>query len=175
MFNTAAMLEGVSTDTPWLTPEQLGAWMHLSGVLMTLPAAIDAGLKRDAGVNFFEYSILAGLSRSRDRSMQMSELAVLAYGSQSRLSHAVSRLERQGWIERRASDCDVRTVRAILTDAGYEHLQAVAPAHVAEARRLVIDVLTPEELEQLGAISRRLLEVTTPGATCQIDQAIPAA
>src|SRR4051812_6532823 len=82
------------TEVPWLAGDERHAWIALTAVLMTLPPAIDAQLKRDAGINFFEYSILSSLSQAPGRTVRMSELAHLAAGSLSRLSHAVSRLER---------------------------------------------------------------------------------
>src|SRR5262245_12144774 len=86
---------------PWLSCEERAAWMTLATVMTGLPAAIEAQLKKDAGVNFFEYSILVALARPQSHSVQMTHLALLAGGSLSRLSHAVSRLERQGLVRRR--------------------------------------------------------------------------
>ncbi|WP_370326475.1 hypothetical protein [Euzebya sp.] len=57
-------------------------------MLMSVPTAIDAQLKRDSGVNFFEYSILSQLSGAPGCRLQMTRLAQLAGGSLSRLSHA---------------------------------------------------------------------------------------
>ena len=38
-------------------------------MLMTLPTALDAQLKRDAGLNSFEYHVLAALSDAPDHSL----------------------------------------------------------------------------------------------------------
>ena len=76
--------------------------------------------------------------------MGMGELATLSQGSPSRLSHAVARMERAGWIERRNGEA--RCVNAHLTAAGRRKLVASAPGHVREVRRLVIDVLTADQL-----------------------------
>lgn len=129
-------------------------------LLMTLPPALDAQLKRDAGVNTFEYHILVALADRPDRSLTMGELALLTQGSPSRLSHAVSRLERAGWIERRSGEA--RCVNAQLTSAGLEKLMASAPGHVREVRRLVIDTLSPEQLRALGVAARIVAEQADP-------------
>jgi DNA-binding MarR family transcriptional regulator len=163
----------VSDDTPWLTSGQLDTWMHLAGVIMTLPPALDAQLKRNAGLNLYEYSILVGLAQAPDRSRQLCELAQVAYGSQSRLSHAISRMEKQGWVARRDVG-GAHRVAAVLTDAGYAKLVEAAPGHVREVRRLVIDVLTPEQLGQLGSISRSLLGASSPQAPALLDVALTA-
>src|SRR5690348_3099689 len=102
------------TDVPWLSDDERHAWMAFSAMLMTVPPAIDGQLKRDAGINFFEYSILTSLSESPDHTVRMSTLAHLAGGSLSRLSHAVSRLERQGWVRRRPSETEARCIMAEL-------------------------------------------------------------
>ena len=165
---------GVTDDTPWLDTEQLVAWMHLVGLTMALPAEIDAQLKRDSCLNFFEYSILSGLSNRPGRSMQMSHLALWSWGSQSRLSHAVTRLEKHGFVERRSGSAEPRAVEAVLTEAGVAKLVEAAPQHVRAVRRLVIDVLTPEELTQLKNIARRILAAASPDGLRPIDEAAGA-
>lgn len=162
------------TDVPWLAAGERHAWMALTAVLMTLPPAIDAQLKRDAGVNFFEYTILSSLSEAPGRTRRMSELAHLAAGSLSRLSHAVSRLERQGWVVRRSCDSvSSRSVEAFLTDAGMAAVVAAAPEHVREARRLVFDALSPEQVDQLTAIARQLLGAAAPHMTACLGDPVP--
>lgn len=145
---------------PWLSPEQQEDWAALIGLVMTLPGALDAQLKRDAGVNSFEYHLLARLSMAPARTLPLSDLAEQAQGSLSRLSHAITRLERAGWVERRTCTDRGRRVEARLTDAGWAKVEDMAPGHVREARRLVVDVLTPEQLAALGDAARAINAVT---------------
>ncbi|MCU7728806.1 MarR family winged helix-turn-helix transcriptional regulator [Actinoplanes sp. KI2] len=159
-------------DVPWLADDERAAWMTLISLLMSLPTAIDAQLKRDAGLNFFEYSILTALSRPPGRPVRMNTLALFAGGSASRLSHAVSRLERQGWVRREVQNPEVRCTEAMLTEKGLAALAAAAPDHVREARRLVFDAITPEQVAQLQQISRQLLEVAAPEVATALDRAI---
>src|SRR3954453_5213228 len=152
-------------DGPWLSQEQLHEWKSLVAMLMTVPASLDAQLKQDAGLNLFEYHILVELSGAPERSL--SELAAQTRGSLSRLSHAVSRLEAAGWVERRSCGGAGRRTEAILPAAGWRKLRQAAPGHVREARRLVIDALTPGQLENLGEAARCIVAVANPevGAT----------
>jgi DNA-binding MarR family transcriptional regulator len=154
-------------DGPWLSPEQLREWKSLMALLMTVPTSLDAQLKQDAGLNLFEYHILVELAEAPERSCVLSELAAQTRGSLSRLSHAVSRLEAAGWVERRSCGGAGRRTEALLTAAGWRKLQQTAPGHVREARRLVIDALTAEQLENLGAAARCIVAVANPeiGAT----------
>ena len=152
---------------PWLSQGEQQDWADLMRLVMTLPPAMDAQLKRDAGINTFEYHLLARLSMAPGRTLVLSELAWQAQGSLSRLSHAVTRLERAGWVERRACNDKGRRVEARLTDAGMAKVEAAAPGHVREARRLVVDVLTREQLAALGEAARAITAVTMaedPGA-----------
>lgn len=147
---------------PWLTSAELRDWKSLLALVMTVPVTLDNQLKRDAGINSFEYHVLVGLADAPGRSMAMSDLAMLTQGSASRLSHAVSRLERDGLVERRACAEAGRRTSARLTDDGMVLLERVAPAHVREVRRVVIDVLTPEQLAALGECARQIVGVAAP-------------
>ena len=150
-----------TSETEWLTDEQLRQWKSLMALMMALPPALDAQLKRDSGLNSFEYHVLARLSDQPAGKLRMSELSTYTQGSPSRLSHAVARLERAGWIERRSAEA--RCVNAHLTEAGRRKLAESAPAHVREVRRLVIDQLTPEQLDALGAAARLVVGQIEPG------------
>jgi DNA-binding MarR family transcriptional regulator len=142
-------------------------------LLMTVPTSLDAQLKQDAGLNLFEYHILVELAGAPERSRILSELAAQTRGSLSRLSHAVSRLEAAGWVERRSCGGAGRRTEAILTAAGWRKLQQASPGHVREARRLVIDALTAEQLKDLGAAARCIVAVANPeiGATLTENEA----
>jgi DNA-binding MarR family transcriptional regulator len=145
-------------DPEWLSEDERGAWLVFVEVMVRGLATLDSQLQRDSGISHFEYGILAGLSEAPDRTLQMSPLAAMANGSLSRLSHAVKRLEERGWVRRAPSPGDGRLTEATLTDAGWEKVIASAPGHVAQVRRLVIDALTPEQLEQLRDIGLSMLE-----------------
>jgi DNA-binding MarR family transcriptional regulator len=149
----------------WLDDAELGAWIPFSAMLMALLSALDAQLKRDAGLSLFAYTAMAGLSEAPERTLPMSELAVLANGSLSRLSHAVSSLERRGWVQRSPCPDNARITLATLTDAGYKKVLATAPGHVETVRRLVLDAVSPDRLHTLGALSRQVLvSLGHPGA-----------
>lgn len=140
-------------DPRWLSDDEQGAWQALIGVMMRVPALLDTQLQRDAGITHFDYGILVRLSQCTGRRMQMSTLADVTNGSLSRLSHAVKKLEAKGWVERSPDPEDGRLTEATLTKAGFAKLKKTAPGHVAEARRLVIDAISPSQLRQLRSIA----------------------
>ena len=150
----------------WLSSEEQAAWRSFVALLIRLPAALDAQLQKDADISNFEYMVLSSLSEAPNRTLRMSDLAALASGSLSRLSHVVRRLETRGWIRREPCPGDGRFVNAVLTDDGWAKVVATAPGHVAAVRSLLVDVLTPEQLRSLGAISAQVL--TGPGLVTAI-------
>jgi DNA-binding MarR family transcriptional regulator len=77
--------------------------------------------------------------------------------SPSRLSHAVARLESEGWVRRERHPDDRRTTIAQLTDEGMAVVKAAAPGHVAEVRRILFDVLTPQQVRALTEITESAL------------------
>jgi len=128
-----------------------------------LPAALDSQLQREAGMTHFEFIVMAALSRQPGHRLQLKELAVMANGSLSRLSHVVSRLEREGWV-RRVSGNKGRATNAELTDKGFRKLREAGPIHFQEVRRRVFDVLTPEEVKDLRRLTGRLNAGLLPDA-----------
>jgi DNA-binding MarR family transcriptional regulator len=131
------------------------AWLQFATTFTLLPAALDSQLQREAGMSHFEFEVLVALSRQPDRRLQLKDLAVLANGSLSRLSHVISRLEGRAWV-RRTSASRGRATYAELTDQGYRKLMAAGPIHLREVRRLVFDVLTPEEVKALKQVTSRI-------------------
>jgi DNA-binding MarR family transcriptional regulator len=142
----------------WLDDEQQAAWRAFNGAMVRLRWALECQLQRDAGLSFLEYHALARLSEMPAPTMRMSELAEVTDSSLSRLSHLIKRLEARQLVRREPDPDDGRYTNAILTPAGLELLVTSAPAHVAKVRDLVIDALTPAQLQQLGVASERILE-----------------
>ncbi|MDX3104185.1 MarR family winged helix-turn-helix transcriptional regulator [Nonomuraea angiospora] len=150
----------------WLTAEEMESWLALVSVLIKLPAALDAQLLRDAGISHFEYQVLAGLSMTPERTMRMSDLAVISEGSLSRLSHVVNRLEKRGWVRRAPDPEDGRYTLAILTGEGWDKVVETAPGHVEAVRGFVFDALTKAQIRQLREIGRRITHAIDPGDGC---------
>src|SRR5258707_14096261 len=84
----------------WLDEDDRETWVAFARMLIRLPTALDNQLQRDSDLSHFEYGILASLSEADEGTLRMSELAIFANGSLSRLSRAVARLERRDWVTR---------------------------------------------------------------------------
>lgn len=158
-------------DPHWLTATERRAWLRLLAVVELLPGALDSQLRREASFTHFEYQTLAMLSESPERTLQMSALADRTNATLPRLSHVITRLADRGLVERRACPEDGRATNVVLTDAGWDAVVAAAPGHVATARAVVVDALTPEQIVQVAEISEAILTRLDPDGrmTGQLD------
>jgi DNA-binding MarR family transcriptional regulator len=138
--------------TRWLTPEEQRAWRAYVAATHLLEDAIDRQLQQDAGMPHLYYSILANLSEAPERRLRMTDLAEKTKITRSRLTYAVTRLEKDGLIRRENCRWDKRGSIAALTDEGMAVLERTAPGHVETVRAFLFDQLTEEQVEQLEEI-----------------------
>lgn len=152
----AAAPEGATTR--WLDAHEQEAWRAFLQSHVLLFSQLESEMAGTAGVPMAYYEIMVQLSEAPDRRLRMSELAAFSNQSRSRLSHAVARLEDLGWVERHACATDRRGAYAVLTDQGFAALEGAAPTHVTGVREHLFDRLTPEQVDQMKAISEAVLE-----------------
>jgi len=144
-------------EVRWLDDDEHRAWDPFIGLLLKLPNALDAAVRKHTGLTHFEYAVLSSLSEADGRTRTMSALAEFTNSSLSRLSHVVARIEQRGWIRRSTCPTSARVTLATLTDEGMAVVVAAAPQYVEAVRALVIDALDPQQLPHLAGISGRLL------------------
>jgi DNA-binding MarR family transcriptional regulator len=148
------MTTTVTAEPRWLSEEEQRAWRAYMASAQLVSDALDRQLQRDAGMPHAYYSLLVWLSETPERRMRMTELAERSKITRSRLSHAISRLEQNGWVRRENCPSDRRGQLAVLTDEGFAALAAAAPGHVEAVRSAIFDRLSPEQIQQLGEIHR---------------------
>jgi DNA-binding MarR family transcriptional regulator len=100
---------------------------------------LDRRLDSSAGLSLPDYTLLARLRDAGDDGLRMSELADSAVFSRSRISHAITRLENQGWVERRSCPTDRRGSFAVLTDSGKDKLAEAEPVHSEVIKEHMLD------------------------------------
>lgn len=118
---------------------------------------IERDLQRSAGMPLAYYLILAMLSEAPEKRLRMNKLSEIVSFSQSRLSHAVTRLEELGWVRREQVTGDKRGQCAVLTDSGWERLVQVSPLHAETVRATVFDPLSEGQLAALDDIVTTIL------------------
>jgi DNA-binding MarR family transcriptional regulator len=148
--------------TRWLDAQEQQIWEQLSTMILRLQPVLNAQLQREFGISHFEYLMMARLSEAPGSKLRMSVLATITGSSLPRLSQAVGRLEKRGWMSRQPDTEDSRYTLAVLTRAGFRRLQEVAPSHVGAVRAFVFDRLTRAQARQLGALSQRILDGLPP-------------
>lgn len=143
--------------SPWLSDRQQLAWRSYLAMWRILEARIERDMQRSAGMPLAYYLILAMLSEAPDRRLRMNKLSEIVGFSQSRLSHAISRLEEFGWVRREQVTADKRGQSAVLTDRGWDRLLQVSPEHAETVRGLMFDPLSEEQLTALDDIVTTIL------------------
>ena len=109
-----------------------------------------------------EYDVLYTLSKCPG-DLRIGELHRHVLLSQPALSRLVDRLVERGLVERCADPADGRGVRLALTDAGRDKQRQVGRRHARSVARAVSAELSPDELEQLAAICRKLARQSALG------------
>jgi DNA-binding MarR family transcriptional regulator len=149
----------MTEETPqWLSPAEQHAWRSFIRLHQKLSARLGRDLQAHSKLSGADYEILVALTDAPHGRQRFQELAKAVDWEQSRLSHQVARMIKRGLVAREECAEDGRAAFVVLTPAGREVVEAAAPRHVATVRRLVIDVLSPDELATLGQISNRILD-----------------
>ena len=138
-----------------LNERELRAWRSSLEMHALLRSRIEQQLQADSGLSTTDYSVLAVLSEAPEGRLRAFEMAELLAWEKSRLHHQLNRMSSRGLIVRER--CGSRGTDVVLTAKGLRALQEALPGHTKEVRRLFIDPLTPEQLDQLSEISSALL------------------
>ena len=150
-------MEPRTVEPRWLDPQQQRDWRATITGMTYLMRAISSDLESESGFSMAEYELLVRLSESLEEGVRMAELAEKIAHSCSRVTHTIARLERRGIVERIPASDDRRGVIARITAEGMRRLTEAAPSHVESVRARLVDVVSPEELHQLGEAMRTAL------------------
>jgi DNA-binding MarR family transcriptional regulator len=140
-----------------LTDAQKRAWRELVMATHLLDEALDRQSQRDGGMPHAYYKLLVLLYESPGHGQTMSWVAAKLRYSLSRLTHAVTSMEKSGWLLRSRSADDRRVQMVALTDAGVTLVRRVSPLQASEVRSRVFSRLTDEQVEQLAAIGSAII------------------
>jgi DNA-binding MarR family transcriptional regulator len=144
--------------TPGFTELELDAWRGFLRTHATLVRELDEELTERHGLPLSSYDVLVQLDEAPEGMLRMSQLADAVLLSRSGLSRLVTRLEKQGLLERLECENDARGAFAAITDAGREKLAEARVTHRAGVRERFLDKLGERELRQLSKAWSRLLD-----------------
>lgn len=147
-----------SADPRALSALEQAAWRAYTRGSALLREALSRDVEAQAGMSLNEYEILERLAAAPGGALRMAALADDLVNSRSRLTHTVHRMEARGLVERRACEADGRGVFCALTPSGEATYVRAEPGYRASVRAYLLDRLSPEELEVLGRVMRRLAD-----------------
>lgn len=122
-----------------------------------LEATLDRRTQADAGMAHAHYKVLALVYDAPGHRMRLKTLSEGLRFSPSRLSHALTRLERLGLMVRVDSEARGKSWDAVVTDAGIAMVRRVAPLQMRAVRQPLLAVLDDDEVVQLGTIAGKLI------------------
>jgi len=154
-------MEPTATDTTPtsdpLTADELLLWQSLGRLVHSLPRALEQDMAR-TGVTMTEFAVLLLLSEAPDRRMRMSALAAASGVTPPRITRIIDGLARHDLVRKERHSLDARGSEAVLTDAGLQAMQAAQPAHLASARRQVLDHIPADLLPGIAETLAKIAE-----------------
>lgn len=150
----------MSIRVPRMSRQESRAWLALISTAELLPAALDAQLQRDSGLTHYEFMVLSALRQHG--SMRLGDLAAATNATLPRASKVISRMHERDLVQRVTADDDRRAVALTLTSAGRRALVLATPGHLDTVRALVLDRLTPAQLDALADVLEPIVAALDP-------------
>lgn len=142
---------------PTLSTSQAARWASYQRMRVQLAGRLNRELAASTGLSEADYEILTALLESPDDSVRALALRCGLEWEKSRLSHQLRRMEQRGLLSREECTEDNRGAVVRITGTG-RRLAREAKRHYERAvHRYVVNVLTPDQLDALGAIADAVL------------------
>lgn len=138
------------------TPRELAAWQGLLEVHAHVLRQLDLKMRAAHGLTLSQSEVLIFLDDAPDQRVRMAELAKGVLLSSSGGTRLVERLERLGYVTRRAAADDRRGLFAELTDAGRHVVKAARATYREGVRATFLDRLRASDQVALSVISTRV-------------------
>jgi DNA-binding MarR family transcriptional regulator len=139
-----------------LNDREMTAWRTFYEMAEVLRGRLEQQLQADSGLSNADYTVLVALSEAPEGRQRAAELGRRLGWEKSRLHHQLTRMCQRGLVERHSGDG--RAIYAAITVDGRAALKSAAPRHRQQVRRLVLDRLTPQQIDQLTEISCTILD-----------------
>ncbi|MFJ5222566.1 MarR family winged helix-turn-helix transcriptional regulator [Streptomyces sp. NPDC088400] len=146
-----------TATTDPLTADELLLWQSLGRLVHSLPRVLEEDMA-GTGVIMTEFAVLLLLSEAPDRRMRMSALAAASGLTPSRITRVIDGLSRRDMVRKERHGLDARGSEAVLTDTGLRAMHEAQPAHLASARRRVLDHIPADLLPGIAETLAELAE-----------------
>ena len=144
------------TPPPSLPPE-FGVYFALLEVGALVQHGVEGQLRRDGGLSFVQFQILAICGEDPSSPRSMTELADRLVHSKSGLTYQIDRLEQAGLVARVPSPQDERGVNVALSSKGASLLERVLPGHIEVVRDVLVDALDDADRDELTRLLGRVV------------------
>ncbi len=136
-------------------------WQSMNALLLLnrrVLSDLDAALQREHRLAVTEFDVLITLFNAEEERIGMSALADRVMLSPAGMTHLVTRLERDGLVQREPDPTDRRKFYAVLTDAGRRTLRVARRTHNQVLRNGLFAATSAADRRTLQRIWRRLSE-----------------
>jgi DNA-binding MarR family transcriptional regulator len=140
-------------DAPWLDDREQRAWRALMAMQADVAQYIERQLRARSGLSRADYEVLVLLSEAPLGRLRAFEIGQALRWEKSRLSQHLTRMESRGLVSRSRCETDQRGQFVELTPRGREVITAAAGPHVADVRALLIDHVSPAQLDLIGELA----------------------
>ena len=125
---------------------------------------LETTIRSESGLTGQLLGPLLRLARSEGGSLRMTDLAAQCRYTPSAVTRVSDRLEKLGFLERRACPGDRRVTPLVITDAGRHAVSSSMPAHVAMIDDEILGALDTDERLQFETLLRKVRDAVNPCA-----------
>ncbi len=140
-----------------LTVREAEVWASYQRMRVRLTGRIQRELARTAGLSEADYDILMALMAWPNETVRAMALRCGLEWEKSRLSHQLSRMAARGLITREECAEDSRGAVVRITEKGRALAEEARRVCEQTVHRSLMDALTPDQLDALGAIAEAVL------------------
>lgn len=135
---------------------RLRAWRSLLNAHAAAIRRINRRLADHGGLALESYDVLLELFNAPDRRLRLKELGERVVLTRSGMSRLVSRLEKDGLVERESAAQDGRGVYARLTDEGEAAFRKTWPLYAEGIHEVFASRMTDAEAETVAEVLERI-------------------
>ena len=133
----------------WLNQSEMSAWLAFINTSRDLMRALERDLE-PFDLDVGDYQLLAMLSNAPDQRLRMCELAEELRLSRGGLTRRMDGVLKKKLVVRNQDPTDKRVAYIEMSAKGRALLDRAAPVHVQSVRRLMIDLLSANEIRAIG-------------------------
>ncbi|MFF4243378.1 MarR family winged helix-turn-helix transcriptional regulator [Streptomyces sp. NPDC001822] len=136
-------------ESPWVDEREQRAWRSLMKMQAGLSEYVERRLRTRSGLSTADYHVLTHLSGAPEGRLRPFALGKALQWEKSRLSQHLTRMQKRDLVCRERCATDQRGAVVVITPQGRALIEAAAPLHAADVRDVLIDHMTPEQMDLL--------------------------